>query len=249
MIPKVNIILGKVNDYFGILELLFLDDNMFKERSFSQYPKLKEILKKSKNKEEDLKLFFENFYRENENKLIEITEKIKKSWLPLNDEVMKTLEEIHEIKWTKKHSEFNVRIVLSPVNSRYLNYSAFDVFYRDDKKEIIDTFLHEISHFIFFEKLKKIYPKTNPKEFEHPHLIWKMSEIMPGIILQDKRIQHIFKNKKLSVYNSIKKIKIGKNTILSILQGFYNKRKSFEDFIKKSYEFIKKHQEEIDQQL
>lgn len=48
MIPKVNIVLGKVKDYFGILEYFILSDNMFRERSLSQYPKLKEILKKSK---------------------------------------------------------------------------------------------------------------------------------------------------------------------------------------------------------
>ena len=197
MIPKVNIVLGKVKDYFGILELLILSDNMFRERGLSQYPKLKEILKKSRNEKVDLKIFFENFEKENKDKLIEVVEKTKKLWFPLNDKIMKALEEINEIKWTKKHKDFNARITLSPVCPRYLEYSAFDVFYKDNKKNIIDTFLHEISHFIFFEKLKEIYPKIKPEEFKYPHLIWKMSEIMPGIILQDKKIQEIFQNKEL----------------------------------------------------
>ncbi|HDL02413.1 MAG TPA: hypothetical protein ENH20_01100 [Candidatus Pacearchaeota archaeon] len=249
MIPKVNIIQGKVKDYIGVLEIVILSDNMFKERSLARYPKLKEILKKSKNKKEDLILFFENFEKENKDKLIGSSEKIKKAWAPLNDRIMNILEEIHEIKWTKKHSNFTARFTLSPVQPRYLDYNTFDIFYKDSKKEIIDTFLHELSHFIFFEKLKEVYPKINSKEFEQPHLIWKMSEIMPGIILQDKKIQNIFKNKKLSVHDNIKKIRIGKKLILDILQDFYNKRKDFKDFIKKSYSFIKEYQEEIDKQF
>ena len=79
MIPKVNIIQGKVKDYIGVLEIVILSDNMFKERSLARYPKLKEILKKSKNKKEDLILFFENFEKENKDKLIGSSEKIKKA--------------------------------------------------------------------------------------------------------------------------------------------------------------------------
>src|SRR6056297_1338905 len=110
MIPKVNIVLGKVKDYFGILEYFILSENMFRERSLSQYPELKEILKKSKNEKKDLKIFFENFEKENKDKLIEVVEKTKKLWLPLNDKIMKALEEINEIKWTKKHENFTARI-------------------------------------------------------------------------------------------------------------------------------------------
>ena len=249
MIPKVNIVLGEVKDYFGVLEYFILSDNMFRKRSLSQYPKLQEILKKSKNEKEDLKIFFENFEKENKDKLVEVVEKAKRLWLPLNDKIMKALENINEIKWTKGHENFNARITLSPVCPRYLEYNAFDIFYKFDEKNIIDTFLHEISHFIFFEKLKEVYPKINPEEFEHPHLVWKMSEIMPGIILQDKKIQEIFQNKKLSVYDNIKKIKIKDKLILDILQGFYDERKDFEDFIKKSYNFIKTNREEFEKQF
>ena len=109
--------------------------------------------------------------------------------------------------------------------------------------------MHEISHFIFFEKLKEVYPKINPDEFEYPNLIWKMSEIMPGIILQDKKIQEIFQNRKLSVYDNIEKIKIKDRLILNILQDFYDKRKNFEDFIKKSYDFIKANKKEFEKQF
>jgi|APSaa5957512576_1039674.scaffolds.fasta_scaffold00187_47 hypothetical protein len=249
MIPKVNIVFGKVEDYFGILKYFILSENMFREDILSHYPGLKEILENSKNKKKDLKIFFENFEKENKKKLIEMVQKTKNLWLPLNNKLMKAFEEIHEIKWTKKHEIFNVRITLNPVCPRFLQYNAFDIFYKFDEKNIIDTFLHEISHFIFFEKLKEVYPKINPKEFEEPHLIWKMSEMMPGIILQDKKIQDIFQNKELSVYDNIKKLKIKDKLILDILQDFYDNKKDFEDFIKKSYTFVKENQIEVEKQF
>ncbi|MBT3397910.1 hypothetical protein HOA55_04895 [archaeon] len=249
MIPKVRVVLGEVKDYLGILEYFVLSDNMFRKGCLSQYPKFKEILKKSKNEKEDLRLFFESFNKKNKKKLQKLVEKTKKAWAPLNNKIMKAFEDLHQIKWTKKHSNFTARITLCPVCPRYLEYNAFDVYYRFNEKRIIDTFLHELSHFIFFEKLKKVYPKINSKEFEHPHLIWKMSEVMPGIILQDKKIQEIYKNKEISVYDNIKKIKIEGKLLLEIFQKFYDERNDFESFIKKSYGFIKKHKKEFERQF
>lgn len=109
--------------------------------------------------------------KENKDKLIKVVEKTKKSWLPLNDKIMKAFEEINEIKWTKKHEKFIARITLNPVCPRYLEYNTFDIFYKSNEKNKIDKFLHEISHVIFFEKLKEVYPKINPKEFESSHLV------------------------------------------------------------------------------
>ena len=55
--------------------------------------------------------------------------------------------------------------------------------------------IHEILHFIYFEKWKKVFPKTQEKEFDAPHLVWQLSEMVPGIILNDKRVQNVFKYK------------------------------------------------------
>jgi hypothetical protein len=249
MIPKVAIIPEKVENYKEMLEIFFLSDTMFKERSLAHYPELKKILAKSDNPGEDLILFFREFEKKNKNKILEASRSAKKYWDPLNNKIMKALEDIHETKWGANHKVFTARITLNPVCPRYLEYNAFDIFYKFNKKEIIDTFLHEISHFIFFEKLKEVYPKINPKEFEHPHLIWKMSEMMPGIILRDEKIQDIYPNKDPSVYETIKKMKIDGKPILKILQGFYNNRKDFSSFVKESYKFIKKHELEINKKF
>ena len=106
------------------------------------------------------------------------------------------------------------------------------------------TALHEILHFIWFEKWKVVFPKYEKSEFNSPHLIWKLSEMVPLAILSDSRIQNIFKHEP-SVYNEWKSKQIDGKSLLEHLQDIYNKRESFEDFMKKSWEFVKKNKEEI----
>jgi len=249
MVPKVKIVLGKLKDYFDFLEYLILDDNFFINRIIFEYPEIENILKNSKNKKKDLKLFFKNIEKEKKDELIEAVNKTKEIWDNLNDDFMKAFEEIHEIKWNKKDEKIIGIITLNPICPIDIKHKSFDLFYRFNEKEIIDVFLHEISHFIFFKKFKEIYSKVNDHEFESPHLIWKISEIMPGIILQDERIQKIYENKKLSVYDNIKKIRINNRLILDILQDFYDNKESFKDFVIKSYDFIKNNQKEFEKQF
>lgn len=61
--------------------------------------------------------------------------------------------------------------------------------------------LHEILHFIYFEKWKQIFPQTNEKEFECPGLVWELSEMVPPIVLSDERMQKIFRHNPLFTMN------------------------------------------------
>jgi hypothetical protein len=68
--------------------------------------------------------------------------------------------------------------------------------------------------------------------------------MVPGIILNDKKIQKILKYKFPS-YREYQNLTINGKPLLSYLQKFYDNRKDFEDFLKKSWKFVKKHEKEI----
>ena len=104
--------------------------------------------------------------------------------------------------------------------------------------------MHEVLHFLWFEKWKQIFPETLEKEFDAPHLCWMLSEMVPKAILSDKRIQRIFKHKP-SVYNEYVFAKIDGKPLLSWIGKFYHERKDFEDFVRKSWEFVNKYKREI----
>ena len=68
--------------------------------------------------------------------------------------------------------------------------------------------------------------------------------MVPGIILNDKRIQKVFKHK-FDSYKEYGNFKLNGKPLLSYLQDFYDGRKDFADFLKKSWKFVKKHKKEI----
>lgn len=106
------------------------------------------------------------------------------------------------------------------------------------------TCLHEILHFIWFEKWKEVFPKYDKKEFEGPHLIWKLSEIVPLAVLSDERMQKIFKHKP-SVYREWWTRRIKGKPLLDCIQEIYDNKTSFADFMKKSWAFIETHEKDL----
>jgi len=244
--PKVVFEVGKVKDYIDVLEYFILRDGLFVEVFDEKYPDLMKSLKGIKDKEGYIKKYFEK----QEEKFLPVMPKVKKDFEELwdcNDKIMKALEEINEIKWSNKPSKFKARITLNPISPRHLKGRSFDVFFGLPDSLLKTLVLHEISHFIFFEKIKKIYPDIDTQEFEAPYLMWKLSEIIPWIVLKDKRITDIFEPHEIAlVYPFIPKIWIGGKKLLDILQEFYDSRKDSADFVKKSYNFLKLNIKEID---
>jgi len=87
-----------------------------------------------------------------------------------------------------------------------------------------------------------LYPKVNNKKFESPYLEWHLSEILAPIILNDIRIQKILKHE-ADFYIEHKRIKIGGKTAPKYFNDLYNKIikiKKIDEFLKESYQAIKK---------
>jgi len=99
-------------------------------------------------------------------------------------------------------------------------------------------------HFVYFKKWHKIFPKTKHREFDSPYLVWHLSEMVPAIVLNDSRLQKIFKYK-FGSYDIYENAILDKKPLLSYLQKFYDNRKDFEDFLKNSWDFTKENKEFI----
>lgn len=102
--------------------------------------------------------------------------------------------------------------------------------------------MHEICHFLYFKKWLEIFPRISKKTFEHPYLEWHLSEILAPIILNDNRIQKLLKQKAV-FYAEHKKIKIDEKTAPAYFTDLYDKiakDNNFEQFLKISYQTIKK---------
>lgn len=246
MKPKVKFEVAKVEDYFDVLKVFFLQRE--NKGIYRAFPGLEEKIDNSKDKEKTLFDYFKSKEKELWYRMKEYKRGFEKDWRKYEEKIMAALEEVHETEWDEKFNEFKARITLNPVCPRYLDYNAFDVFYKNELREIKRIILHEVSHFIFFQKLKEIYPNIDKRKFDRPHLIWKFSEMIPSVILGDERIQKIFKHKPL-VYDQIQNTSIQGRKILDYLHEFYNNRKDFEDFVKKSLSFLESNRKELEEQF
>jgi hypothetical protein len=211
------------------------------------YPELGKQISETQNKREIEKIsedFFKKLYHEKLKEMKKTAKEFQADWNKDGKKLLDALSKVVEKEWPENCREMKAWVSLNPICPRFLEQRAFDVYWRSPIEEMKGTCLHEILHFIWFEKWKEVFPKYNKKEFESPHLIWKLSEIVPIAVLGDKRIQSIFKHEP-PVYEEWKPIKIKGKPLLEHIQEIYNRRKSFEDFMIKSWKFINRHKREI----
>ncbi len=235
MNPKVNFIVAGINETIDV----FMDFLNFKEDSqkiFSKYSALKERFENSRNKKKAVRDFFFQFETKNRKIYEQVRDEFQKEWDKINDPIMNALEEVNEIKW--EDEAFTARVTSNPICPRYLSENTFDVYFGLHNDLMIRIVIHELSHFIFFKKWDSIFPNYNHEEFESPHLLWKLSEMIPYVILGDKRIQEIYKHEP-AVYDVWHKIEINGKPILKLLQEIYDNRRDFKDFVRKSWELVK----------
>lgn len=249
MIPKVEFKVKPLERYLNVM-YYFLNSKGSRNWSkgiFREYPTLKRKLEYIKNCDERNKITHEYFKKQEIIKKLELIKKRKQfqnSWDKINNKALRALSEVVEIKWPKKDKIITAYTTLNPICPRWIKQRTFDLFYKFNMKKMKAVSLHELLHFIYFEKWKEVFPKTNEKEFDGPYLVWELSEMVPPIILSDERIQKIIRHKP-PAYKEYIRLKIKNKPLLNHLQKFYDNKRDFEDFIKKSWKFVKKYKKQI----
>lgn len=212
---------------------------------YKHYPELKNKIKdipEGKERRKTAYCFFQNFYENNLKIIEQKTILFQKEWNKVNNRIMKALSEVTECEWNDK--EIEAKVSLNPICPRFIKEREFNIFYKQTIENMKDTCTHESLHFLYFDKWKKVFPKMKEKEMNSPYLVWHLSEMVPGIILNDEKIQKNFKHKFRS-YREYENLKINNKPILESIQEIYDNREDFEDFLKKSWKFVNKNKKEI----
>jgi hypothetical protein len=121
-----------------------------------------------------------------------------------------------------------------PVAPRFLNSHTFMVpfFYDDDS--VFRICCHEMSHFLYFKKLKLLFPDEKI-DTEYPGKDWLLSEIVTPLLINDHSLQQYIGQTE-SFYSPTKIENI--EDIAKTVEGLYKNRINFGDFVKKSREYI-----------
>jgi hypothetical protein len=110
---------------------------------------------------------------------------------------------------------------------------------------MIPVSMHEILHFVYFKKWMEVFPETRRRELDHPHLVWKVSEILaPIIINNNKEIQRLHRHKQ-GHYPEFQSLKIGKKSLVKIFEDRYKKHlrgsESFEEYLRSTWKIAQKY--------
>jgi len=207
------------------------------------YPELREIQKSSKDRDECMKK-----YVRNEQQMLSAQEQIGLEWEKIGTAFLNELVDHFETEWPEDKKEVVGYISALPAYPRFLDDYSFCIGYKD-VPNMIETSAHEILHFIWFKKWKEVFPEIERRQYESPHLVWRLSEIMDPIILQcNPKIKELIKPQKWG-YKSFESIKIGDVSMIEYFKDIYLRSvgsgDSFEVTLKKLWEEAKKHEEEI----
>lgn len=249
-IPKVQFRVASLEKTFPLIHS-FLNPNKnepnWSDAIYGHYPELKNKLQGIKNKKArriaEYK-YLESIFIKEKHKLEKSRESFQCQWDKINNEIMLALSEVIEQNWPEKDKRIIARVTLNPIYPRFPKERMFDIFYKQKAEYMKSVAIHEIFHFLYFEKWKDIFPKTKEREFDSPYLVWQLSEMAPGIVLNDPKIQKVFEYKFRS-YKEYENLEINGRSIMSYLKNFYDDKKDFEDFLKKSWKFVKEYKKEI----
>jgi hypothetical protein len=183
-VPHVKIIINKDADSTMLLHRM--DDGFF----FRNKNLLKEISGLSTEEaKRKISEFIDRFYAENANLLESRREDIQSAWDIVNDKVMLRLSKMMQTSWYD--TDITGVLSLNPICPRNLKESSFFISYFYDTKKTNGIILHEITHFLFFKKWKEVFKDYDEKEFDTPHLIWNLSEIVVEPIDEDSELQTV----------------------------------------------------------
>lgn len=229
----------------------FMKRDRFSSAFDKAYPELRVIQNTCENKDEckrKFREFLENLQAVRKEKMLIAKEQIESEWDKINATFLKALSDHFETEWPKDKPDIVGYISNLPVFPRFLDDYQFCVGY-ENIADAIETSAHEIVHFIWFKKWKEVFPETERREYETPHLAWRLSEIMDPIILQcHPKIKELINPKRWG-YSSFENIKIGDVSMTDFFKKIYlhgvTSGDNFEMVLKSLWEAANEHEKEI----
>lgn len=224
---------------------LFQNDWGWGKYIIKKHPKIKDIysLKNKKDQIGFLREYIIKFRKNNFQKIEKNKTKYQAEWQKIEKDFFEKLSEITGIDWPKNRKVITAMFSVNPICPRFLDDWSFSIsFGYKNPTDAMEVAMHECCHFLYFERWKKMYPKMSHRKFEAPHIEWHLSEIVAPIVLNDRRIQNILKQK-AAFYSEHRKIKIGNKTAPKYFSDLYKKYAKEEDgfaiFLKNAYKVIR----------
>ena len=186
-------------------------------------------------------------YQENERLLTEKIEAYSKHWEKYREQITQAFSDAFETDCSELFNDLICNISLNPVSPRYLKEHSFDVFYLNSERGALGNALHELVHFVWFAVWNKLF-QDSYEEYENPSLKWILSELVVEAVMSDERLSsanpYYPREQGGCIYPYFFTMEIGDKPITETIGNMYMKYDIL-DFMKESYAYCLKHEEEI----
>ncbi|NLL01543.1 MAG: hypothetical protein GX265_00760 [Mollicutes bacterium] len=171
----------------------------------------------------------------------DIIDKYQQNWNEINDDVMKGLSKRLNINWPSDFSNIIARIGVLNACPRYINQRTFDIKITDDLNEMRMIVIHELCHFIYFEKWKQLFNDNDESHYNYPHLIWYLSEAIIDPLLNNNIFKNFTNNFEINSYDIFYKKMIDNESVVNQLRNILA-QKSIDEGIIECYNFFIKNE-------
>lgn len=242
-IPKIVFEPMSVEANIDLIKWAYFEDNGsldVHKYTLEYFPELSEIDSNASKEEiyELIEKVVRNDYLKYQDRIKSEVERYNKIWESYNDNYFTSISNYLNIEWPKSVKVISGFVGLIPVFPRYLDTFDFSVSTNVNEYDIIRTCAHECCHFLWFEKIKELYPNIPRREYDSPYNAWQYSEMVVDPILNSNEIKSVTGVSE-KAYDSFYSIKDNDgNYLMDVLKDIYNSNISIEDKIRKGYNYI-----------
>lgn len=184
-----------------------------------------------------------NVFKKNETKINLAKEQLNKIISKNYNEIIDEFAKIFNIVYEGEEI-YKISVGICPICPRFLKDKRFDVCFNNSTEYCLQTLIHEMTHFYWFEKFSKVFKNISSKEYESPNLPWLLSEIVVDCIIKNSNLNKFIVDEHI-VYNIFYKTNINNENLIVYFNELYKNSESIDDFIIKSVNYINKNKREF----
>lgn len=237
-------------DYIAnLLSTDFLKNNTslpFKERIFQAFPQLADKIHMEMKDDDIHKVVeevFEHQYKSEylymSEKAIEIQDKLNKVIIP----ALPVLFQEFNLK-NKEFGDITCYIGLYSSFPRKVITKEYWIHYLTREEVIYKAAMHEINHFVLFEKWKSMHRVERKREPEHPEPLWFLEEMIVDPTLNTKHLQELVPYPQRA-YGQFYTSQVQGRTPQEFIQDCYKESRTIEEFLEKAYRYIEGNLKEL----
>jgi len=130
----------------------------------------------------------------------------------------------------------------NPICPRFIESREFDVNAMDDNAGILETSIHEIIHFAWFQDWQEQFPNTTHADMNVPSQGWLISEIAVDPIFKNSELKQLLVRN--PAYDHFYQEKINNQNMMEVVNDTYRLSSSIKDFQNRMIDLIKTKQQQ-----